>query len=129
MSDDDSKDFSPLLADSTDSIFCIPRMPTPIKLPDYKKIRMEIEKKEMETKKKNEKCILCTMNGNFSYCCCDDYEYHYDCFFDWITFKHVDNPEMIYTSKGRWRYVLYSEYFALANYRKYRHSCCDGSVD
>ena len=25
--------------------------------------------------------------------------------------------------------MLYSEYFALANYRKYRHSCCDGSVD
>ena len=51
MSDDDSEDFSPLSVDSTDSVFRIPQTPTPIKLPDRKKIRMKIQKKEMETKK------------------------------------------------------------------------------
>ena len=43
--------------------------------------------------------------------------------------KYVDDPELRFATRGRWRYVLYSEYFTLANYRRYCHGTSEGQVD
>ena len=43
--------------------------------------------------------------------------------------KYVDDSELRFATRGRWRYVLYSEYFTLANYRRYHPCTSEGQVD
>ena len=64
-------------------------------------------------------------------CCnkCADTECHKHLFFDWIIYKYKDDPCLKYVSKDRWRYVLYSEYFMLSNFRKYRYLLDTGQIN
>ena len=73
--------------------------------------------------------MICFMKKNARFCCCHDYKCHHELFFDWIVFKYLNDPNMMYVTKGHWRYVLYSEYFSLANYRRYRQFVCEGKVE
>ena len=61
--------------------------------------------------------------------CCFDYECHNDLFLDWIKLKYVNDPKLKFATRGRWRFVLYSEYFTLANYRNYCRFSIEGQVD
>ena len=66
------------------------------------------------------KCMKCRMEfKKHNYVLCNDDECHYELFHDWITYKYRDNPSMLNVSKERWRFVLHSEYYDLANFCKY----------
>ena len=81
-----------------------------------KKGKREYEGSAIETLK----CANCREEFRKHNCTfCNDNECHDNLFHDWITYKYRDDPSMLHVSKNRWRFVLHSEYFQLANFRQY----------
>ena len=51
---------------------------------------------DLQNGKKQKACEMCTYcdKKKRRFVCCSDYECHNELFFDWITLKHANNPEM-----------------------------------
>ena len=95
--------------------------------------RDSTRKKAKKEKKQNgieyATCMSCGTEFKKKTCSyCIDKECHDDLFHDWITYKYRDDPSMLHVSKSRWRFVLHSEYFQLANFQKYSQMRLDGEV-
>ena len=84
--------------------------------------------KEMKMEERSDQKKKHRVSKTEKFECCDDVVCHKDLFYDWVTCRCQDKSMGLVT-KGQWRYALYTEYFTVYNYRRYREQYVAGRVD